>query len=61
MEEELNYLSTKIEKIQARVEDKKKNPNLSRSEGLQAILRYREKELVLLNNILNSITINELK
>ena len=61
MEEELNYLSEKIEKIEDRIEDKKKNPNLSRSEGLQAVLKYREKELVLLNNILNAITINKLK
>ena len=61
MEEEINYLNTQIERIKAHVEDKKKNPKLSRSEGLKAVLKHREKELVLLKNILNAIIINELK
>ena len=56
MEKELNYLSEKIEKVEQRITDHEKMPNLKYSLGLQHVLKCRKEELELLNNILNKLT-----
>lgn len=60
MEEELNYISKRIEDIECRIDALRNNKLINESEGYKAILKDREKELVLLKNIENDLTINEL-
>lgn len=60
MEDELNYLSKKIDQVEQSISTYEKILRLRRSLGLQHVLKCRKEELTMLNNILNKLTEIEL-
>jgi len=52
----MNYLSMLIDKTEQRIDNLKKNPNLSNSDGWKYVLKKKQQEFELLNNILNKLT-----
>ena len=57
MENELNYLSEKIDKVQARLERQKNNKRMLDKIQYQNVIKGTEKELELLDSIMTYITL----
>ena len=55
MKKEIEYISKKIERIQKHIISLKRFCNSNKSEGMKAVLEYRENEIVMLNNIKNKL------
>ncbi len=57
MEEELNYLSEKIDKVEARLELQKNNKRMLDKKQYQNVIKSTEKEIELLDSIMTYVTL----